>query len=112
VLNSLRDLARGQNAAVEYFFLFYFGFAVRKEQSSTSALGTLIKQLVRGVEEAPEEIFPSIPRPGKNSIGMRGMGLAGIVETPQTPSSKKRTFTCLNALDEWWQDIEPSFLIH
>lgn len=52
------------------------------------------------MEAAPEEIFPSISRPGKDPIGMRGMGLSGIAETLGNTSSKKSTFTCINALDE------------
>ena len=53
VADRLCDQARGQNTAVAYF---YFDFAARKEQSAASMLGSLLKQIVRGMEVIPEEI--------------------------------------------------------
>ena len=53
VIDSLCDRARGQNAAVA---CFYFDFAAQKEQSPASVLGALLRQVVSGLKEVPEEI--------------------------------------------------------
>jgi len=53
VVDHLCDQARGQNTTVA---CFYFDFAAQKEQTSTSMLGTLLRQVVDGLEEVPEEI--------------------------------------------------------
>ena len=74
VIDSLCDRAREGNAAVA---CFYFDFAARKEQSSTSMLGALLKQ-----------------------VGGLGEVLGEIVKMLQTTSSEKRTFICIDALDE------------
>ena len=62
-------------------------------------LGALLKQLVCGLEEIPEEISRAY-QGQKNSIGGRGPQLSDIVKMIQTTSSKKRTFICIDALDE------------
>ena len=54
VVDRLCDQARGQSTAVA---CFYFDFAARKEQSATSMLGSLLKQVVGGMEKLPEEIL-------------------------------------------------------
>ena len=96
VIDELCDRAGGQNATVA---CFYFDFAAQKEQSPTSMLGALLKQLVCGLEETPEEILQAY-QGQKNAIGGRGPKLSDIVEMAQTTSSKKRTFICIDALDE------------
>ena len=53
VVDRLCDLARGQNAGVS---CFYFDFAAQKEQSATSMLGSVVKQMVSGMERIPEEV--------------------------------------------------------
>jgi len=53
VVDRLCDQARRQNTAVT---CFYFDFAARKEHSATSMLGSLLKQIVGGLEKVPEEI--------------------------------------------------------
>ena len=96
VIDTLCDRADGQEVAVA---CFYFDFAVRKEQSPTSALGALLKQLVRGLEETPREI--SLAYQGqKNILGGRGLQPADIVKMLQATASRKRTFICIDALDE------------
>ena len=47
VVDKLCDQAGGQNAAVT---CFCFDFADRKEQSATRALGSLLRQVVGGLE--------------------------------------------------------------
>ena len=96
VIDRLCDQAGGQNAAVA---CFYFDFAAQKEQSSTIMLGALLRQLVYGLEETPEEISRAY-KGQKTAIGGRGPKLSDMVKMIQTTSSKKRTFICIDALDE------------
>ena len=96
VVDSLCDRAREQNTAVA---CFYFDFAAQKEQSSASVLGALLKQVVRGLEEMPGEIAQAYEDQEK-VIGGRGPQLADIVKMLQITSSRKRTFVCMDALDE------------
>ena len=96
MIDELCDQARGRDATVA---CFYFDFAAQKEQSPTSMLGALLRQLVCGLEETPEEILRAY-QGQKNAIGGRGPKLSDIVKMIQTASSKKRTFICIDALDE------------
>ena len=96
MIDSLCDQARGQSAAV---VCFYFDFAAQQEQSSMSVLGTLLKQLVVGLREVPGEIVQAY-EDQKNSIGGRRPRLSEIVKMLQTTSSTKRTFICIDTLDE------------
>jgi len=96
VVDSLCDQAKEQNLAIA---CFYFDFASQKEQSPTSMLGALLKQAVGGLEEVPVKIVQAYEDQGK-VIGGRGPQLADIVKMLQNTSSKKRTFICIDALDE------------
>ena len=96
VIDSLCNQAEGQNATI---VCFYFDFAAQKEQSPTSMLGALLKQLVWGLEETPEEVSRAYQNQ-KNAIGGRAPQLFDIVKMLQATSSKKRTFICIDALDE------------
>jgi len=96
VIDSLSDQARGQNVTVA---CLYLDFAAQQEQSSTSLLGALLKQLVVGLGEVPEEMAQAY-KEQKNSIGGRRPQHTDIVKMLQTATSKKRTFICLDALDE------------
>ena len=96
VIDSLCDRARGQDVAVA---CFYFDFASQKEQSATSVLGALLKQVVSGMKRVPEEITQAY-EDQKTVIGGRSPQLADIVKMLQITSSKKRTFICIDALDE------------
>jgi len=68
VVDRLCDQSRGQNAAVT---CFYLDFAARKEQSVVSILGSLLRQVVGGLERIPEEISRAFQEE-RNSIGGRG----------------------------------------
>jgi len=96
VIDSLCDQAEGQNFAVA---CFYFDFAAQKEQSSTSVLGALLKQVVGGLGEVPGKIARAYENQ-KKVIGGRGPRLSDVVRMLQTTSSEKRTFICIDALDE------------
>jgi len=96
VIDTLGDWARGRNAAV---VCFYFDFAAQKEQSPMSVLGSLLKQVVCGLEEIPGNIVQAF-RGQKNVIGGRRLGLGEIVEMLQDISSSRPTFICIDAMDE------------
>jgi len=96
VIDRLCNQARRQNAAVA---CFYFDFAARTEQSSTSMLGALLKQVLGGVEEIPREVSQTY-EDQKMVIGGRGPQLSDIVKMLQTTSSERLTFICIDAMDE------------
>ena len=96
MIDRLCDRARGQEVAVA---CFYFDFAARKEQSSASMLGALLKQVVGGLKEIPEEIVQAYEDHQKVLDG-RGPRLADIVQMLQTTASERPTFICIDALDE------------
>jgi len=96
VVDRLCDQARGQNTTVT---CFYFDFAARKEQSPTAMLGSLLKQIVSGMEAIPEEI-PRAFQEQKKAIGGRGPQLIDIVRMLQAITSSQRTFVCIDTLAE------------
>ena len=96
VVDKLCDQVKSQEAAVA---CFYFDFAARKEQSPASMLGALLKQLVSGLEEIPEEIAQEY-KDHKKVLDGRGPQLADIVKMLQTTASEKPTFICIDAIDE------------
>jgi len=96
VVDRLCDQSRGQNTAVT---CFYLDFAARKEQSVASILGSLLRQVVGGMEKVPEEIAQAFQEQ-KMAIGGRGPRLPDIVKMLQTITSSLRTFVCIDALDE------------
>ena len=95
-IDRLCDQAGRQDATVA---CFYFDFATQKVQSPTSVLGTLLRQLVCGLEETPDEISQAYQSQRK-AIGRRGPQLSDMVKMMQTTSSRKRTYICIDALDE------------
>ena len=96
MVDSLCDQTRGQNVAIT---CFYFDFAARKEQSATSMLGSLLKQIVNGMERVPDEISRAF-REQKKAIGGCGPQLVDIVKMLQAITSSQPTFICIDALDE------------
>ena len=96
VVDRLCDQCRVQNTAVT---CFYLDFAARKEQSVTSILGSLLRQVVGGMEKVPEKIT-QVFREQKMAIGGRGPRLSDIVTMLQTITSPLPTFICIDALDE------------
>ena len=96
VMDRLGDRTRGQGVTVAGF---YFDFAVKKEQTPTNMLGAVLKQVVSGLGDMPEEIARAY-EDQKQVIGGRGPQLPDIVEMLQYTTSIKRTFICIDALDE------------
>ena len=96
VIDYLCDQAGEQDATVA---CFYFDFAAQKDQSPASMLGSLLKQLVFGLEEIPEEISKAY-RGRKNAIGGQAPKISVILNMLQAASYRKRTFICIDAVDE------------
>jgi len=78
---------------------FYFDFAARNEQSPVNMLGSLLRQLVRGEGEIPE-VIDSEFRKEKRVIGGRGLQISGILRMFLSIVATRRTFICVDALDE------------
>jgi len=94
VIDTLCDQAGDQNSTIAFF---YFDFTVQKGQSPANTMGSLLKQVVGGLEEIPEEVSQTYQKQKK---GGRGPQLSDIVKMLQTTSSKARTFICIDAIDE------------
>ena len=106
VVDRLCDQARGQNTAVT---CFYFDFAERKEQSATSMLGSLVKQMVSGMENIPEDIMGAFQE-HERSIGGRRPQHASLVKMLKAIASSRPTFICIDALDECAEGERPKLL--
>ena len=96
VVDRLCDQSSGQNTAVT---CFYLDFAARKEQSVANILGSLLRQVVGGMDKVPEEILRVFQKE-KMAIGGRGPRLPDIVKMLQAITFTLRTFVCIDALDE------------
>jgi len=78
---------------------FYFDFADSEEQSPTAILGSVLKQVVGGLDEVPEIIVEAF-RNRQKVIGGQRLSLEEIVESLQDISSSRNTFISIDALDE------------
>ena len=96
VIDALCDQARGRNAIVA---CFYFDFAAQKEQSPTTVLSSLLKQVVGGLEKIPVRIVEAF-QDQKKATGGRRLELGQVVEMLQDIMSSRPTFICFDALDE------------
>ena len=96
VVDRLCDQVRGKNSAVS---CFYLDFAARKEQFVANILGSLLRQLIGGMEKVPEEMAQAFQEQ-KKVIGGRALQLPDIVKMLQAITSSLRTFICIDALDE------------
>ena len=96
VMDTLCKQAVEENAVVA---CFYFDFAAQEEQSPGAALGSVLKQVVAGLEEVPERIVSAF-RDREGVIGGQRLPLSKIAEFLQDISSSRCTFICIDALDE------------
>jgi len=95
-MDGLGDRAFGQGVTVAGC---YFDYAAQKEQSPANILGAVLKQVVSGLGEVPEEIVRAYEGQ-KQVIGGRAPQLADVVKMLQNTVSLKCTFICTDALDE------------
>ena len=96
MIDTLCNQAVEENTGVA---CFYFDFATQEEQSLTAVLGSVLKQVVGGLEGVPERIVKAFRDQGK-VIGGKRLSLSEIVEFLQEISSTRCTFICIDALDE------------
>ena len=96
VMDRLGDRAGSQGITVVGF---YFDYAAQKEQSPANMLGAVLKQVMRGLGVVPEEIARAY-EDQERVIGGRAPQLPDIVKMLQNTVSMKRTFVCIDALDE------------
>ena len=96
VVDYLCDWAIEKDMAVA---CFYYDFASREEQSPTNMLGSLLKQLLDALEPIPAEIVRKFQQQ-KKVIGGRGLQLPDVVKMFSVVLSSRRTFICVDALDE------------
>ena len=106
VVDRLCDRAKEQNIAVA---CFYVDFAAREEQSPTNMLGSLLKQIVGGLERIPDEISRTF-QDHKKVIGGRGLRVPEIVKMLQDVTSLQPTFICVDAVDECAERHRPEVL--
>ena len=106
VIDTLCDWARGQDVSVA---CFYFDFAAQQEQSPTNILGSLLKQVIGGLDDIPAEIAQAF-RDQKRVLGGRKLGLSEIVEMLQDIGSSRCTFICIDALDECMAEYQVKLL--
>ena len=96
VVDKLCDQTREQHTAVT---CFYFDFAARKEQTATSMLGSILKQVISGTERVPEDIWRALQEQ-KRTVSGRKPQLGDIMKILQLITSSERTFMVIDALDE------------
>jgi len=96
VVDYLCNQARDQDMAVA---CFYYDFASREAQSPTNMLGSLLSQLLSGLEAIPEDIRKEF-RSQKKLLGGRRLQVQDIVKMFPALSSLRRTLICIDALDE------------
>ena len=96
VVDNMCEQTRGHNTAVT---CFYFDFAARKEQTATSMLGSILKQVISGTERVPEDIWRALVEQ-KKAVNGRKPQLSDIIKILQLITSSHRTFMVIDALDE------------
>ena len=96
VVDWLSDWTIGQYIPVT---CFYFDFAAQKEQTATSMLGSLLKQMVSRTGGVPENIWRAL-RERKDAISGRRPQLDDIVKILQLITSSQPAFMVIDALDE------------
>ena len=106
VIDTLCDWAIRQKAVVA---CFYFDFADPEEQSPTTVLSSILKQVVGGLEDIPEKICKAF-EDQKKATGGRKPGLGGVVQMLQDISSSQPIFICIDALDECMAEYRAKLL--
>ena len=96
VIDELCKQAVEGNAAVA---CFYFDFADQEEQSPAAILGSVLKQVVGGLDKVPGGIVKAF-RNRQKVIGGQWLSVEEIVEFLQDIASSSSTFISIDALDE------------
>ncbi|RPA91196.1 hypothetical protein L873DRAFT_1715136 [Choiromyces venosus 120613-1] len=106
-IDTLCDQFSGKDVGVA---CLYCDFHAQEEQVTTSMMGGILKQLVAALDEIPEEISNAFQK-SKESIGGRGLRLPDILKLlAKILASFRRTFICIDGLDEYAIERRPEFL--
>ena len=96
VVDTLYKQAVEENAAVA---CFYFDFATKEDQSPAAVLGSVLRQVVSGLDEVPEGIVETFRNRGR-VVGCQELAISEIVGLLRDITSTRPTFICIDALDE------------
>jgi len=106
VIDSLCDQARKEDITVA---CLYCDFLAQQEQTITSMMGAILKQLV-GRGSTPDYIRKAF-QDGKGGIGGRGLLLADLTRMLKMAiASLSKVFICIDALDEFLPKHLPELL--
>jgi len=97
VIDKLLDHFEGENATVA---CLYCDFQDKERQTAASMIGALTKQVVNALKMVPTEIEEAFER-AKHEVGGRGLQVSESVKLLRAALAPvKRTFICIDALDE------------
>jgi len=103
VIDWLCDQTKGKNRLVGCFYCESsntdFDAEAPQQQSTATILGSLLKQMISGMEKIPEEISRDFHEQ-KKAIGGRRPRLQDVVKMLQLITSSQDTIMCIDALDE------------
>jgi len=107
VIDRLLEHFGGENVAVA---CIYCDFQDHERQSATNMIGALTKQVVNALSMVPTEIKESFKR-AEREVGGRGPQVVETVKLLERAlASAKRTFICIDALDECSDKYLPQLL--
>ena len=107
VIDRLFDATSGHSISVVYL---YCDFQTQKSQVTAHILASLLKQVVCGLEVIPAEIDHAFQKAKQGSDG-RGLSVSETLKLLAAAlRSHKRTFICIDALDEYAAEYRPEFL--
>ena len=96
VIDTLCKQAMEENVSVA---CFYFDFAVQEGQSPDAILSSVLKQVISGLDEVPENIVEDFRRRGR-VVSSQKLVRSEIMEYLKDILSSRPTFICFDALDE------------
>ena len=106
VIDSLCDQAGKEDITVA---CFYCDFVAQEEQTITSVMGAILKQLVGG-GDIPDYLREAFQK-GQNEIGGRGLLISDLRRMLKTAiASPRKVFICIDALDEFLPKNLPELL--
>ena len=104
VIETLCHQGIGEQVAVA---CLYCDFNDQKKQSTAHMLGAILKQVVSGWEHIPQEIKEAFER-SKKELDGRELGPAEMLKLLiSTLRTLKRSYICIDALDEFPQEYRP-----
>ena len=107
VIDRLSEEINSHHVSVIYF---YCNFQAQKSQVTAKMLASLLEQVVTGLEVVPAEIERSFQK-ARQSFGRRGLLVSEVLKLLSVAlKSRKRTFICIDALDECVIEYQPEFL--